>query len=627
MTAGAIAIIFGKSRGPISRPARLMQRQSLRHPDAEDEVVYVFNGVRILVYAVLLAGTVYVGGAGALAALSARRAYNEVTVADFLLPWRWAGIPRKQADAQIKAGFHDLAEQNWGPGIANLRRGLRHRPENVAARVTLARLYVRMQRPVAAVDLLLEGFAATMPDVAYVQEFAATVETAQEFRKLVGAHRVYGAGAAAGALPPEARDFLFESALSASVRLRDLPLLRELWTNAPEDRRTARATERYVFGLLSLASVAEGQAELEQARLRHPHDQGLLNLAAVSARLMSGSGPEFLQAVEALQQRMATPEQTVFVVLELAQGGYFEQAAAVVRGLSGAQPETTAILGQVAARAKYLSAPAPLFTAVLAKAEEIRMDALPLLMPLCEAHLRYLNLAEAQQVLVAIQRLDSAVNDATQAWVRCMQAVVFACSQDNPAAALEALTSARIAGLNAEGYTWVIDAVLRSGSLTPANQLAEHAASVYPRSLELKRLLFIARQARAIKEADRSYLGAKPAPANSDSEFVFLATLELLATEEKHAEVVDRIVRLRAANPEWLARRRSAVDLLELKSRIWLDDDLAHFKALLEIYLRDDGERARTFFPLLRAWQKSEHQPPGLPVLDRALEKFAAYEL
>lgn len=617
-----VAVLFAKNRGLLERPAALMERQFLMHKQTEDEIVYVFNGRRIAAYAALGLISLYLAGAGALTVLSGRQPFNQLAFADYALPWRWDGIADKQATANLQAGFHELAQRNWGEGINRLKIGLRGHPERAEARLTLARIYVRMQRPVEAVDLVLDGLAYGDPSLDYLREFTDTVEAAQEFRKVVGVYRVYATGPKAK-FTDERRDFLFESALTASVRMRDLPLLRELWGGVPEAQRTARAAERYVFGLLTLASVAEGQAELARLRLQFPHDQGLSNLSAVAARLMGGSSRAFLEAVDALRRKLATPEQTVFVVMELAQGGYPEQASEIVNDLPPGSADTSAILSQVAARAKFLANPAPLFRAVLAKAEAIRMDAVPLLMPLCEAHLRYLNLTEAQQVLVAIQRLDSAVTDATQAWVRCMQAVVFACSQDNPASALEVVTSARLAGLNADGYAWVIDAILRAGSLVPANSLSEYAASVYPRSQELQRLLFIARQARSIKDADRTYFGSKPVPANSDSEFVFLATLDLLAREGKYHEVLTQISRLRALNPEWLPRRLDALDLAELRSLAWVGD-LGHFKALLNVYLRDNAERAKSLFPLLHEFERAKPKPPGLTVLAEVLEKYSA---
>jgi hypothetical protein len=618
MSRTSLALLWRSKSGELTLPkGSLVDRQLVLRGVGQDEVFYVINARRLAVYGILLASVCYFGVAAILWAHFSRLPANRVTFSHVALPWRWSEIPSLRAESNIEAGFRDLAEQRWLEGIARLESGLRVRPDSTSARTMLAEIYLRTQRGPRAVALLVDGLAHHKPSLPYLQMLASTVRATQDYRQLIGVYRQYGAPPHS-TLGPAERAFLHEAALAASVKLRELPLLRELWEQAREERNEAAAVT-YAAGLLSLASVSEGELALESLKAEYPDSQGLQNLAIVARRLRGEGDRSLLQALEAVRQSSATPAQTVFVITEFSQNGNQREADAIIAGLPEGPPETTEILTLLATHAHQLPQPGLLFRSILARAEQLGMDPLPVLIPLCETHLRFGNLSEAQEVLVAIQKLDSAMSDATQQWARCMQAVIFAGSQDTSAAGHGVLTAARQASLSAEGYAWIVDALLRCGSLTPAANLADFAAATFPQSAALRRVQAIAQQAQLIRRAERQFV-ATPRPANTDSDYVALATLKVLADEGRHQEVIEQISRIRASNPQWLTERTAALERAEVHSLAWLSDTL-HFRAVTLVFLRNDVERAKELLPLLEALSAAQPPPAGYAVLRQLLER------
>lgn len=108
------------------------------------------QGRRIRLYvawrplALLFTGLMVLGyfcAAAALALWLDRRPHNQVTFADLALPWRWSDIQEIRGTGFAQHGMAELAAGNTARAIFTLGRALSLQPDNLGARLALARFY------------------------------------------------------------------------------------------------------------------------------------------------------------------------------------------------------------------------------------------------------------------------------------------------------------------------------------------------------------------------------------------------------------------------------------------------------------------------------------------------------
>jgi tetratricopeptide (TPR) repeat protein len=127
---------------------------------------------RMAAWLVVLACFVWLALAGAaFLFVKYRRGFTEVSFKHMvLLPWKLDDYRRAKGEFLIKEGLALAEKQEWRPAFDLLRTGLAAVPDDLEARVLVARIYLMAGRPDMVRTLLIEGLAYHANQLDYLHE-------------------------------------------------------------------------------------------------------------------------------------------------------------------------------------------------------------------------------------------------------------------------------------------------------------------------------------------------------------------------------------------------------------------------------------------------------------------------
>ena len=148
--------------------------------------LWILISVRgVLLWGGALAVAAYFLGAAAGLMLLARNPYNRVTYGDLVLPTRWEQIRPKRAEAAIAEGLHEFSQKQWGLALAYLQRGLPGKPDDLRARVSLAKIYAGIGKVPTALQLLREGVTYHGRQLQYLEDLAMLARYLEDYAALL----------------------------------------------------------------------------------------------------------------------------------------------------------------------------------------------------------------------------------------------------------------------------------------------------------------------------------------------------------------------------------------------------------------------------------------------------------
>ncbi len=293
------------------------------------------SGLAVSVRGVLLWGlgcslALYCGGAAAIYAVRSRNPYNLVSYSDILRwPWQRARMSELTGRALLAAGLADLNEQRYAEGVGKLRAGLLHRPEETAARLVLARLYVRANQRPLALKTLLDRLDVGYPGRDFMDELFALAAEGEDYAVILNACQRYRTGPEAQPAVAD-RPWLLhrevQTLLAARRAGEALQLAEAAGADAPAPIKEAR-----VLALIDLGRTAEADEFLAAWRASAGSDLALVVRLQVRAFGEARRFDEMEAAIGELRALTpADPKPAVYGIVQRVLAGRGELAAATL---------------------------------------------------------------------------------------------------------------------------------------------------------------------------------------------------------------------------------------------------------------------------------------------------------
>ncbi|MGH6630993.1 MAG: tetratricopeptide repeat protein, partial [Burkholderiales bacterium] len=135
-------------------------------PDAP--LTIKLNASMLLRWLGISAITGYLLVAGGLSLWLDQNPYNKIRFIDLLLPWHWSDLRSLRAAGYLEEGRVDLRAGRLPLGIMKLNAGLARFPQNLTARLELARLYAQFRNYRLLRAVLLGGLGEQPPPPSYL---------------------------------------------------------------------------------------------------------------------------------------------------------------------------------------------------------------------------------------------------------------------------------------------------------------------------------------------------------------------------------------------------------------------------------------------------------------------------
>lgn len=123
-----------------------------------DRLDISINTRAALILLAVLAVVGWLAGAGGFTWWENRDPYNRITFLDVVWPPRWTQLRDLRGQAQIARAADEIKNKQIGPGLFDLKAGLKSHPQDMGARLLLAQTFARSGYYTGAREAMLEAF-------------------------------------------------------------------------------------------------------------------------------------------------------------------------------------------------------------------------------------------------------------------------------------------------------------------------------------------------------------------------------------------------------------------------------------------------------------------------------------
>lgn len=487
-----------------------------------------------------LAVVCYIGATAVLYGIWSRNPYNLLTYPDVLLwPLRRAEVAEKKGRAMLARGQELFRDEKYIEAVVYLRAGLARVPQDLPARLSLARFYAMANNRAMAGRVLADGLGPRYPGRLYLERTIQFALENEDYEAMVAlADRYVGEP-----LPPGERRWLAEvrfQALLAAERGEEALAGTEVVPQTNVD------AERRVRALLALRRYDDARAAVDAWQAAPWAERVRVLRARVQVTQEAGQRGEMEAAlVELAALTPADPAVLAHRVVDRARAGLRPEAEAAWEDylfrfggkaqhlLSVAEPAARAGVVWLADRAIAAAAERGY---PLARFQGLRMHA-------C------LVAGDWDGALLALRAVQAGRNaDPSITW---FEQLIAAARNGADASQTELLEKLRARPWPARYFQSAADVLIRAGRLETARAVLEQGQSAFPHSESLRRLNLELAQRDAAAPAK-----PEASPEHWDEAEVFRRLGEF-AKARNWSAVEAAIDALRRANPppEFLVRR------------------------------------------------------------------------
>lgn len=293
-----------------------------------------FGGIAISVRGLLLWGVLgvvagYQIGAAGLYWFRKSNPYNVATYGDVLLwPFRPKAMRELTGQALIREGFTQLEARRYGESLFAFEAGLRMYPQDTAAKLFLAQIYVQLRERPKAGRVLMQGIPEYYLGRSYLKKVFEFARAGEDYDWIVRIASDY-LDRAAESVPQRDREWLRSQRIQAWVALgHHQEVLSEL--KKKEEQNLPEHWEQRIQSLVALQQVAEAEGVLDQWMKVMPQDRNRVLVQRAKLYAQSGRKKDLVNVLQELRtNNPADPGSYIFSTVQLAKAGESTIANAV----------------------------------------------------------------------------------------------------------------------------------------------------------------------------------------------------------------------------------------------------------------------------------------------------------
>jgi cellulose synthase operon protein C len=571
-------------------------------PKINDSGRYALNlliSVRGLLYwgfALLLMA--HFAGAGVIYARYKAKPHNLVTYSDLVLPWRWSGVSALRGQAQLNQAKEDFKAYRVGEAFGGLRAGLVRYPQDQAARLQLATIFILSFRRDLADNVLFEGLNYGPPTKEFLSgalvflkdsdhperllEFcqkARALVTAEDPERVSKLHVLDAANVdvlvalgrhaeavkVAESIAPPDVDLVFRTRMLAAFAAKDpagAVAVVNAWMQARPKSEVALATAVDVHRKAN--QLQEMDSLLVRLRKLNPANASFTTMAVVQ-NLLAGRDAEARAALDDCILRFGSYAETLNTLSsDIGTTGRIELLA-----------ELESVM------------------------QEHGFDLQDLLASRLLAQIDHADWAGATITQQALAEREKKLRPEVQVLEKTAASLITVCAYDTPAAKIVLCDYLRRYPGRLPLYIKMIDRLIGAERWSAAHDVVSIAERIYPSSVQLlarnqqiaPQLTRIDSQETADSKQEMATRVANTTDlyANADS---FLSALEQERAKSDFESALRLIQRLRQNAPAWLPTEVDKIDRSELDLALSLGDIL-QLQSVVRGYLRYDEKPER----------------------------------
>jgi len=418
----------------------------------------------------------YFVGAAALTWFFSRNPYNKITYSDLILPSHWSELRTLRGEANIEEGLAKLKAKQYGVAFMLLNQGLARKPDNLSARLVVARMYTSMGYFPRAMKIYRAGLPYAGEQRRFVSAAIQLAEYTEDYEMVLCL--IKEAEAVVPADSQLFRTFLQEKRILAYEKLGRYDDIEALWV-ANQSKPTMRLNAAHLRTLATKGKTAEAIAALEAnpeqyGLLREPWEL-LLELAKIAKN--NAVGRRAVDALVALE-----PSRYRFYIKRIA---YLDEIGAQSEALLsvddyflrfGADPAAVAML----LKGAESNPTRALVQHIWAEAQASGQVGPAARMSYVQNLLRLGDINLAQQEFVLTRRQIESMNYPHGGWLEGTEALLGIMVSDSPSSRSLLQTYAAGRPLPPAAFRTLVDALLRSSRQDAAHEMALLARKRYP---------------------------------------------------------------------------------------------------------------------------------------------------
>lgn len=561
------------------------------------------RGGRSYVLAISVRGTMLWGLAACVAGYFAaagyvlwkleQRPYNFVRYEDLLLyPLRKDEVNRLRGRASIEAGFDELKKNNWRSGVMLLRIGLEKAPDDLRARLEVARFFLAVRQRIRARDTLLGGLAFGYPGRTYLESAVSVATTGEDNEMIIDLCRRGLELHVVGTHSAQDRSWLAETYVRALLAEERND---EALTVVGEHNASLSdvvASEFRVVALLQAKRSDEAITEVEAWRSRaRSADQAVALRLQARAYREAGRVDDMVRVIEELRAIDPTdPRQRIFAVIQYLLAGLEAEARPMLDDFLfrfGGEPDNLLSMAEPLAAISRRAE----FDLVKTAVEERGIRDIRLLVARLELLVAERNWVEAAAQLEYLRSVLPPEALAGATLLDFMKVLIAAAA--SPVEGLQSTFIDYVAPRQfpMSLYRQAIKVLRSADRHRTAHEVARLASLVYPENRYLRNTLAeIEPELRAAREADAaSRVTRAMRPVFADAE-AFHAELKRVREADGAEAALAFFRELRGVRPNWLEVDNERLDRREMELRAELSDPVL-LQAAVRRYINPDRVR------------------------------------
>lgn len=551
-----------------------------------------------------------------------RRPYNFVRYSDILLyPIRFEKIEKLRGQAIIAAGFDTIKAGQWYGGVNELRMGLERYPQDLKARLEVAKFFIAAKVRPKSQEVLLGGLAFGYTGRTYLEAAIGMASAGEDFELIL---TICDRALALAVASPEFeadRRWLVEQRLRALLSQERSD---EALAYAEAEMATVESStlnELRLLALIQAKRLEEAVAFGEAWRARVGDDAQVLRLLV---RVYREAG--HLDKMEGIlselrRARPADPRIRVFAIIQYLLAGDEAKGRELIDDFifrMGGAPENFALLAEPLAEIKRGRE----LEVVIAAAAERGVADFRISVAKLQSFLNERRWAEAARLMVDMRASLPADSPGRIAMLDLIQILVAAAADPAEGTQTSLTNYIAVRQLPMAGYRQIIEVLKVAKRTATARETVRLAQGVFPTNRYLMKMKAELdaelASASAVAEAGRTDKVVRPAFATSEGFYKELD--EVTATRANEAGLA-LLRELRAASPNWVAGEGEPLARRELELSAQ-GNDFVELKAAAQRYVNDDRVRITTAIGLATRLHSEGRDEQARLILDEILRRL-----
>jgi cellulose synthase operon protein C len=577
-----------------------------------------------LVWGLFLALAGYFGGAGYVWLKWQQRKYNFVTYTDLLAyPMRKDKINELRGQAVIAEGMDDIKAQDWREGVMKIRIGLERYPQDLRARLELARFFIAVRVRPKAQETLLGGLDYGWPGRFYLESAVNLANSAEDQElaiqfvdRALGLH-VEGKHSAAD------RTWLIQQRVKA---LLDERRYDDAIAQLDRDGAALAYDIASEFRLLALLQSGRKAESVEFAEAWVKRSGGNAQSTRLLARAYREIGrlDDMTTTLNKLRaDEAADPRTLVFAFVQTLMAGAQDRGRELIEDYIfrfGGTPANFALAAEPLAEIGRLEELEFLYAAALERGvRDPRLMAARL-----QSYIGARRWSEAMRQISDIRAALPSEYSERASLLDLLQYLVGAASDPADGAQSSLASYVRERQLPMSAYRQCIDVLRRMARLDTARQIVTFAEGVYPANKYLAQMRVTLDEEIVARAAAEQ--AARPAVVSApayNTPAAFYAQLEKTAQEKGTTAAISLLRELRQAAPKWLQAEEEPLGRREL-DYFASENDLEALQGAVRRYLNDDRVRVQNVVAVSTRLYEAKRLDAAKLVLNELLRRPSA---